>query len=65
MEYKVVRSSNADRLTEKVNQYIAEGFKPIGSHQAVVKHEQNRFRGTQHADTINELEYTQTIIRES
>jgi hypothetical protein len=64
MKYLLVRSSNADRLTEKVNQYIAEGYKPIGSHQAVVKHEQNRFRGNQHADTINELEYTQTMVRE-
>lgn len=65
MEYIVVRANNPSGLTEKVTNYIAEGFKPIGGHQVVTTRELNRFRGSQHADTINESEYTQTMVRES
>ena len=64
MEYQVVRSSSAERLTEKVRNYIAEGYKPIGGHQVVTTRELNRFRGSQHADTINEFEYTQTMMKD-
>ena len=35
-----------------------------GSHQVVIRRQQNRFRGDQHVDTLNELEYSQTITRE-
>ena len=65
MEYKVVCSKGATYLSNEVNSLIKEGWKPIGSHQVVVKHIQNRFSGNQHKDTLNELEYTQTMIKEN
>jgi hypothetical protein len=63
MQYKIVKSSTASGLTEVVNQYMAEGFKPIGSHQVVTTRELNRFRGSQHADTLIDNEYSQTMIK--
>lgn len=65
MEYKVVISHTSQDLTNKVKGYIQDGWKPIGSHQVVIIHEQKRFRGDQHVDTLNEPEYSQTIIKES
>jgi hypothetical protein len=62
MKYVILRASDSSRLAEKVNQHIAEGFQPVGSHQVVTTRELNRFRGNQHADTINEVEYTQTMV---
>jgi hypothetical protein len=64
MEYKIVYAVAPSYLNNEVNNLIKEGWKPIGGHQVVVKHIQNRFSGNQHKDTINELEYTQTMIKE-
>ena len=55
MEYKVIYASSPSELTSKVNQYINEGFEPIGSHQVATIHAQNRYRGDQHVDTKYEL----------
>lgn len=63
MEYKIVKSSTASGLAEVVNMYIADGFKPIGSHQVVTTRELNRFRGSQHADTLIDNEYSQTLVK--
>jgi hypothetical protein len=63
MEYKIVKSSTASGLAEVVNMYMADGFKPIGSHQVVTTRELNRFRGSQHADTIIDNEYSQTMVK--
>ena len=63
MEYKIVKSSTASGLAEVVNMYIADGFKPIGSHQVVTTRELNRFRGSQHADTIIDNDYSQTMVK--
>ena len=65
MEYKVIYASSPSELSTKVNQYINEGFEPIGSHQVATIHAQNRFRGDQHADTKYELEYSQTLIKKN
>lgn len=64
MEYKVIVSHSGEELTKKVNELIKEGWKPVGSHKVVVRHVQNRFRGTQHIDTINEIVYSQTLTKE-
>lgn len=64
MDYKILISHTSEDLTNKVKGYIQDGWKPIGSHQVNVRHQQNRFRGDQHIDTLNEFEYSQTIIRE-
>lgn len=65
MEYKVVNSSSPEGLQSKVNKLIKEGFTPIGGVHVNVTHSQNRFRGQQHVDTINKLEYVQSVIKES
>jgi hypothetical protein len=65
MEYKIVYGGSPSELTRVVNENLKEGWKLVGSHQVVVRHLQNRFRGTQHVDTLNDLEYTQTLVRES
>jgi hypothetical protein len=64
MEYKVINGSSVSDLTEVIKGYINDGWTPIGPHQVVIKHQQNRYRGTQHMDTINQLEYSQTLIKE-
>ena len=61
MDYKIIRSSTVDTLSEKVNDLISKGYEPIGSHQVVVIKSQNRYSGTQHMDTINTIEYSQTV----
>lgn len=64
MEYKIVSGDSPNELTNKVNGYISEeGWTPVGSHQVVIRREQNRYSGQQHMDTLNQLEYTQTLIK--
>ncbi len=62
-EYKIIISHNASNLSEQVAKHILEGWKPVGSHQVVIRHQQNRFRGQQHMDTLNDLEYSQTLVK--
>jgi hypothetical protein len=64
MEQKIITSGSAHGLNEKIEKLISEGWKPLGSHQVVAKHSKNRFSGTQHKDTIHELEYSQTMIKD-
>jgi len=64
MDYKIVTSSSPEQLTEKVNGLIKLGWKPVGSHQVLVRHQQNRFSGDQHKDTVYDVEYSQTMIKE-
>lgn len=64
MEYKIVSSSSPSGLSQRVNELINEGWKPIGGHKVVELHRQNRFSGTQHMDTRIESEYTQTMVKE-
>jgi hypothetical protein len=63
MQYKVVYDSSPSGLSEKVSEMVKVGWQPIGSHQVVVLREQNRYSGQQHMDTLNQLEYSQTIIK--
>ena len=64
MEYKIVYGDSPSDINTKVNEMITEGWEPIGSHQVVVRREQNRYSGSQHMDTLNQLEYTQTMVKE-
>jgi hypothetical protein len=64
MEQKIITSGSAHGLNEKIDKLISEGWKPLGSHQVALKHSQNRFSGMQHKDTIHELEYSQTMIKD-
>ncbi len=63
MEYKVLITNSGEELTEKVKRHIEDGWVPFGSHQVVIRHSQNRFRGSEHVDTLNQLEYSQTIMK--
>jgi hypothetical protein len=65
MDYKILTSSNSHTLTENVKLLISEGWEPVGSHQVVTIHDQNRYRGTQHIDTTHETEYSQTMVRKT
>jgi hypothetical protein len=65
MEYKVIEGGSPHEITRKVNELIQEGWTPIGGHQVVVRREINRFSGTQHRDTLNDIEYTQTLIKQN
>ena len=63
MEYKIVSGDSPNEVTNRVNELMKDGWKPSGSHQVVIRREQNRFSGQQHMDTLNQLEYTQTLIK--
>lgn len=62
-EQKVIYANSVGSINEQISKYIAEGWQPIGSHMAVVSHEQLRYSGMQHKDTIVEVEYSQSIVR--
>lgn len=63
MEYKIVSSSSPQGLNNTINLLIGEGWEPKGSHQVVIVKNQNRYRGDQLIDTLNETEYSQTMIK--
>jgi len=64
MEYKVLTSSSPEGLTEKINNLINDGWKPMGSHQVVEQHRQNRYSGSQHQDTLIKHEYSISMVKE-
>ena len=63
MEYEIVYSSSPEGLVKKVRSLIEEGFVPTGGVIVNIIQSQNRFRGSQHVDTINKLEYVQSVIK--
>lgn len=63
MEYNILYSATPEGLVEKVNQKVKEGWLPVGGHQVIEYHHQNRYAGSQHMDTIIKLEYSQTITK--
>lgn len=64
MEVTIISSSSAEGLTSKIKANMQNGWKPMGSHQVVRSHSQNRFRGDQLVDTIHQSEYSITMVRE-
>ena len=65
MEYKIVSAGSPNELTTKVNEKLNDGWEIVGSHQVVIHREQNRFSGQQHMDTLNQLEYSQTMCKKT
>jgi hypothetical protein len=63
MKYRVVHSSSPEGLEKKVNELISEGFTPTGGVNVNIIRQQNRYSGTQHMDTINSLEYVQSLVK--
>ena len=63
--YKILTSHTASELNKMIESYIQDGWSVVGSHQVAVVHEQNRFAGTQHKDTIIEREYSISMKKEA
>ncbi len=63
MDYKILVGESPNELTRLVNEHIKDGWSIIGSHQVVIRRQQNRYSGQQHMDTLNQLEYTQSVIK--
>jgi hypothetical protein len=62
MKYKIVSASSPQGLSSTINLLIIEGWEPMGPHQVVVIHSQNRYSGMQLMDTKHETEYSQTMV---
>ncbi len=62
MKYKIVTSSSPQGLSNTINLLIGEGWEPVGPHQVVIIHSQNRYSGMQLMDTKHETEYSQTMV---
>ena len=65
METMLIYSSSPEGLNTKINSNMQIGWKPMGSHQVVRTHSQNRYRGDQLMDTIHQAEYSITMIKDS
>lgn len=63
MNHKVITSSSASGLNKDVEKLIDMGWIPLGSHKVIEAHRQNRYSGSQHMDTIIEVEYSQTMVK--
>ena len=63
MEQKIITSSSASGLNQKIAEMQKEGWEPIGSHSVVTTHEQKIFSGSEHKRTVVEHEYSQTMRR--
>ena len=64
MKYRVVHSSSPEGLEKKVSQLIEDGFTPTGGVNVNIIRQQNRYSGSQHMDTINSLEYVQSLVKD-
>ena len=63
MDYKIVISSSTEGLEKKVKSLIEEGYVPTGGMMSYITKSKNRFRGNQHVDTINSVEYIQSVTK--
>lgn len=61
---KIISAGSPSSLNKKIDEMIAEGWEPIGSHSVVIVHSQNRYAGSQHMDTIHEQEFSITMSKE-
>lgn len=59
---KVIYADSVGSINEQISKGMTEGWTPLGSHQVVVSHEQLRYSGMQHKDTIVSKEYSQTMV---
>lgn len=60
---KVIAAHSISSLNQKIQEAETQGWSVIGSHQAVVSNTINRFAGMQHRDSINEIEYSVTLVK--
>lgn len=64
MQYKILIDDNVTDLMEKVNAHLEDKWEISGSHQVIIRKTQNRYSGERHTDSYNQLEYTQTVIKQ-
>lgn len=60
-KYIIITAGSPEGLNNKIQEMIAEGWEPVGSHSVVNIHSQNRYAGSQHMDTIHKTEYSITM----
>ena len=60
---KVIYAESVGSLNEQISRGITDGWTPLGSHLVVVSHEQLRYSGMQHKDTIVSKEYSLTMVK--
>jgi hypothetical protein len=65
MTTEILIADSVHNLNHKIQEEELKGWKTIGSHQVVVIHSQLRYAGTQHKDTVNQLEYSITMVKGS
>jgi hypothetical protein len=65
MEYRILTSGSPSGLSTKVGEFIKDGWRPVGGHQVIEIHRQNRYSGSQHMDTRIKVEYSQTMIKDN
>lgn len=63
MEQIIIIEHSADALNARIRLMIGEGWKPVGGHNVVTTHEQLRYSGMQHKDTVYTREYSQTMVK--
>jgi hypothetical protein len=63
METLIIGSKTIQGLNEKIKSYTKEGYRVVGTHWVVETHQQNRYRGSDHIDTIIEHEYSVTMVK--
>jgi hypothetical protein len=61
--YKIVVSHQANDLSEKVNNFIKDGWTPKGSHKVVETIHQCQYSGAKLMRTMIESKYSQTMVK--
>lgn len=63
MEQKILTSGSPSDLNLQIQVHLNNGWVPVGSHQVVITHTQNRFSGSTLRDTMYSHEYSQSVKR--
>jgi len=63
--YKILEAASVAGLNVRLQEHIEEGWEPVGSHQVVIEHMQNRFAGNQHKDSVYTHLYSITVKTET
>ena len=57
----IIFANTLTELNKMMERMYDEGWKAVGSHKVVEQHRRNRYSGSQHMDTIIEMEYSQSM----
>ena len=59
----IIFANTLIELNKIMERMYDEGWKAVGSHKVAELHRRNRYSGSQHMDTIIELEYSQSMAK--